>query len=93
MARLEKDMKGEAVQGALLENHRLAEELGIRGTPMFIIGGTLTLPGAVSIDEFRTAIHSVREERSGGEHKAPPHSEPNGDPNNGPKDQPGGEKN
>ena len=75
MEKFVKDMEGDLVKAELVRNHKLADELGIKGTPMFIIGGSLTLPGSVSIDEFRSAIQKVREELANGEHKAPPHSE------------------
>lgn len=64
MKKLEADMTGKIVKDALIQNRKLANELGIKGTPMFIVGGTLTLPGAVSVDEFRSAIDKIRKDRS-----------------------------
>ena len=46
VARLRRDMADSAIEAYLDETHRLAEALGITGTPVFVIGDTL-VPGAV----------------------------------------------
>jgi protein-disulfide isomerase len=59
VGKLMEDMKSEAIQKQLAANHQLAEALGIRSTPTFIVGDQV-LPGALSIDELKTLIAEVR---------------------------------
>jgi len=75
---LEKDMKDVSVKEMIEKNHKMAESLGIHGTPMFIIGGSMILPGSVSVDEFRSAIEKVRGELAAGGtsmQEEPPHDQ------------------
>ena len=59
MAQLERDLKSEEIKATLVESHRLADALGINGTPSYIIGGDV-VPGAVGADKLRSHIASVR---------------------------------
>ncbi len=56
---MERDMKSEEINAALRNNYALAEELSIRGTPAFVIGGTL-VPGAVNLEEMERLIAEAR---------------------------------
>lgn len=62
VARLRRDMADPAIEVYLDETHRLAEALGITGTPVFVIGDTL-VPGAVGGARLKELI---AEARSGG---------------------------
>jgi protein-disulfide isomerase len=59
--RLERDMASAEVSAAIDANYRLANELGIEGTPAFVIGDQL-IPGAV--DKARLE-QLIREQRQG----------------------------
>lgn len=60
--RLRQDMDDPAIEAYLDETHQLARELGIEGTPAFVIGDTL-VPGAVGEARLKELI---AEARSGG---------------------------
>ena len=60
--RLRRDIADPGIEAYLDETHRLARELGIDGTPAFVIGNTL-VPGAVGGERLRQLI---AEARSGG---------------------------
>ena len=60
--RLQQDMADPEIAAYLEETQRLARELGISGTPAFVIGNTL-VPGAVDGARLRQLI---AEARSGG---------------------------
>ncbi|MYE59894.1 MAG: DsbA family protein [Alphaproteobacteria bacterium] len=57
--RLRRDMADPAIEAYLDETNRLARDLGITGTPAFVIGDTL-VPGAVGIARLRQLIADVR---------------------------------
>jgi protein-disulfide isomerase len=57
--RLQRDMADPALQARIDENLKLARQLGIQGTPAYVIGDQL-LPGAVTVAELQTAIAQVR---------------------------------
>ena len=57
--RLRRDMEDPAIEACLDETHRLARDLGITGTPAFVIGDTL-VPGAVGVARLRQLIANVR---------------------------------
>ena len=63
IARIEKDMKSEEVTTAINENMKLAEALGINGTPSYVIGrganGDLVV-GAVGLEALNKKIDSSR---------------------------------
>ncbi|HEY0836395.1 MAG TPA: DsbA family protein [Azospirillum sp.] len=57
--RLKKDMATPEVEQALGANHALAEALGIRGTPAFVVGNEL-VPGAIKLDEMKRLVAQAR---------------------------------
>lgn len=57
--RLQRDMQDPAIEAVLRDNHALAEQIGITGTPAFIVGRTL-IPGALSLEELRAKIAAAR---------------------------------
>ena len=58
--RLVADMNSESVQRVIDANAQLASELGITGTPSFVIGGKL-IPGAVEIAQLESLIAAQRQ--------------------------------
>jgi protein-disulfide isomerase len=59
MARLEKDMTSDEVKTTLEENLKLAEKLGLNGTPSYVIGSNVIV-GAVGIDKLKENVNSAR---------------------------------
>ena len=61
--KLEKDMESKEVQDALDEAHKLAQELGLQGTPLYLIGDR-TIPGAPDdlYDQLVENVSIVRKE-------------------------------
>jgi protein-disulfide isomerase len=59
MARLEKDMGGEEVRVSLEESLKLAETLGLNGTPSYVVGNDVVV-GAVGLDALRGKISTAR---------------------------------
>ncbi len=57
--RLRRDMAAPEIDEALQKNFRLAEDLGIRGTPAFVIGKRL-VPGAIDLKAFQKLIAEAR---------------------------------
>ncbi len=53
------DMKSPEVAAILSQTRGLASKLGIRGTPAFVIDGTL-VPGAIGIEDLRDLVASSR---------------------------------
>jgi len=60
---LSKDMQTPAIEAIIERNRALARELGINGTPGFIIGTKLS-PGALDLKELKKLVGQVREEKS-----------------------------
>ncbi len=58
--RLARDMDDPAIDGLIQQNILLAQDLGIRGTPAFVIGERL-VRGAMPIARFRAVIADARE--------------------------------
>lgn len=58
--RLERDMKSPDVAATLRDNLDLARKVNVEGTPTFIIGEKIVIPGAVSENDLKTAIASAR---------------------------------
>ncbi|MBC8268404.1 MAG: DsbA family protein [Rhodospirillaceae bacterium] len=54
-----KDMNGAPVTDELNQNMRLAQSLGIEGTPAFVVGQELA-PGAISMDELKKMVETAR---------------------------------
>ncbi len=59
LTRLKADMESQAVKDELASNFQLAESMGIRGTPAFVIGGQM-FPGALAIDGLKNAVSQAR---------------------------------
>ena len=58
-AKLTKDMRDPKVGEIIRRNHELAEKLGIRGTPAFVIGDEM-VPGAIGAAQFATKLAQAR---------------------------------
>ncbi len=58
-ARAERDMASDEVRLTLEEGFRLAEALGINGTPSYVVGTQIVI-GAVGVDKLREAINTTR---------------------------------
>src|SRR6185437_11820577 len=52
MARLQKDMNSDEVRASIAEDMKLAEALGLNGTPSYIIGSQVII-GAVGLDALK----------------------------------------
>lgn len=61
-AKLKKAMEDPAIEAALRKNHILAKELGINGTPGFVIGDNL-IPGALPKAALKEAIADARKKK------------------------------
>lgn len=59
MARLEKDLASPEVKATLAETFKLAEPLGLNGTPSYVIGKDVVI-GAVGLSELKGKINSAR---------------------------------
>ncbi len=59
MARIEKDMNSDEAKKTIDENLKLAEALGVNGTPSYVVGEEVVI-GAVGIDTLREKISAER---------------------------------
>ena len=59
MARLEKDMASPEVKETLAESFKLAEPLGLNGTPSYVIGKDVVI-GAVGLSALKEKINAAR---------------------------------
>jgi protein-disulfide isomerase len=59
MARIEKDMGSDEVKKTIEENMKLADALGVSGTPSYVVGEEVVV-GAVGIDALREKINAER---------------------------------
>jgi len=59
MARLDKDMAGDEIKVSLEESLKLAETLGLNGTPSYIVGTDVVI-GAVGLDALRSKVALAR---------------------------------
>src|SRR5271170_1166015 len=59
MARIEKDMNSDEVKKTIEENLKLADALGVNGTPSYVVGDDVVI-GAVGIDSLREKITAER---------------------------------
>lgn len=57
---LQQDMQSTAVRDELTRNLELARQIGVDGTPTFVIGEKTIIPGAASFEELKTAIENVQ---------------------------------
>lgn len=60
MAKLQRDMQSDEIERIINENIALAEEVGIRGTPAFVIGDEI-IPGAVDAETLRDLVAKARD--------------------------------
>ena len=58
-ARIEKDMAGPEVRATIEENFKLAEAMGMNGTPSYVIGKQVVI-GAVGVDSLKEKIGIAR---------------------------------
>jgi len=58
-SRIEKDMNSDEVKDTIDENMKLADELGVSGTPSYVVGDQVVV-GAVGLDELREKIKDLR---------------------------------
>jgi protein-disulfide isomerase len=58
--RLERDMENPAIQARIDANLKLAQSLGIAGTPALVVGGEL-IPGAVDLAELQKVVAAARD--------------------------------
>jgi protein-disulfide isomerase len=59
MARLEKDMAGEEVKATLAESFKIAEAMGLNGTPSYVIGNEAVI-GAVGLATLKERVNMAR---------------------------------
>ena len=59
MARLDKDMASPEVKATLQESFKLAEALGLNGTPSYVIGDNVVV-GAVGLEALREKVNTSR---------------------------------
>ena len=59
MPRLERDMGSDEVKKTIEENMKLAEALGVSGTPSYVVGEEVVI-GAVGLDALREKINAER---------------------------------
>jgi protein-disulfide isomerase len=59
MPRLERDMGSDEVKKTIDENMKLAEALGVNGTPSYVVGQEVVV-GAVGLDALREKISAER---------------------------------
>jgi protein-disulfide isomerase len=60
LAAVEAAAKDPAVDEQIAENYKIAEDLGLRGTPSYVVGEEV-IPGAVSFETLREKIDTARE--------------------------------
>jgi len=60
LEKLEADMKKDAVRAVVEKNYALAKQLGISGTPAFVIGDEF-IPGVISSEQMQALIAAARE--------------------------------
>jgi protein-disulfide isomerase len=59
VARIEKDIAGDEVKATLEESFKLAEALGLNGTPSYVVG-TDVVVGAVGLNTLKEKVNSAR---------------------------------
>jgi protein-disulfide isomerase len=59
MARLDKDLASDEVRQSIEENLKIAEKLGLNGTPSYVIGPNVVI-GAVGMDKLKESVNSAR---------------------------------
>jgi protein-disulfide isomerase len=59
VARIEKDMASDEVKATLEESFKLAEALGLNGTPSYVVGGDVVV-GAVGLNTLKEKVNAAR---------------------------------
>ncbi|HEY7665387.1 MAG TPA: DsbA family protein [Xanthobacteraceae bacterium] len=59
VARIEKDMASDEVKATIEENFKLAEALGLNGTPSYVVGSDVVV-GAVGLDALKEKVNTAR---------------------------------
>ena len=59
VARIEKDMASDEVKATIEESFKLAEALGLNGTPSYVVGGDVVV-GAVGLDTLKGKVNTAR---------------------------------
>ena len=59
MARIERDMASDEVKASLEESFKLAEKLGLNGTPSYVIGNNVVV-GAVGLETLKEKVNTAR---------------------------------
>ena len=59
VARIEKDMASDEVKATIEENFKLAEALGLNGTPSYVVGSDV-LVGAVGLNTLKEKVNGAR---------------------------------
>jgi protein-disulfide isomerase len=59
VARIEKDMAGDEVKAQIEESFKLAEALGLNGTPSYVVGPEVVV-GAVGLNALKEKVNSAR---------------------------------
>jgi protein-disulfide isomerase len=59
MARIEKDMASDEVKATMEENFKLADSLGLNGTPSYVVGSDVVV-GAVGLNALREKVNAAR---------------------------------
>jgi protein-disulfide isomerase len=59
VARIERDIGGDEVRASLEESFRLAEKLGLNGTPSYVIGSEVVV-GAVGLASLKEKVNTAR---------------------------------
>jgi protein-disulfide isomerase len=57
--KLQKDMQAPEIDAIIARNKKLAQGIGIEGTPNFIVGDTV-VPGAVDISYIKELVEKAR---------------------------------
>ena len=52
-------LAGDGIEATIEENNRIARQLGLTGTPAFVVGDTV-VPGAIGLDQFRELVAGAR---------------------------------
>jgi len=59
MARIERDMASPEVKATIEENMKLAEQLGLNGTPSYVVGSDVVV-GAVGLEALKGKVKAAR---------------------------------
>jgi protein-disulfide isomerase len=62
MARIEKDMNSDEVKATIDENMKLADALGVNGTPSYVVGDELVV-GAVGLDALKEKLGAENDKK------------------------------